>query len=114
MRGEGLGRCASGDGLHHGRFHLDVGLIVEVIPDFSNDLTAFEEDLFHLQIRHQIQIALTIPDFGVFQSMPLFGGGSQCLAKGYELIDFDGNFSHLGREHLTFHADEIGHVHRFE
>lgn len=58
--GEGLGRGASGDQVHHGRLHLEEAALVEETTNVVDDLAAREEVVANLLVQHQIQIALAV------------------------------------------------------
>ena len=73
MSDEGLRQSASGRGLQHRRFHLYETLLVEELPDGSNDLATYLKGLFRLRVADEVKVALPVPGLNITQSVPLLG-----------------------------------------
>ena len=111
---ERLGGGPSGNGLHHRRFHLDVTALMEEAPDFLEDQGTLQEDLLHRFIGDQVEVALTVPGFGVFESVPLAGRRTQGLPERGEGLDLHAGLAHAGDEKGAFNADEISQIQELE
>ncbi len=107
---ERLRRRAAGNRLHRRRLDLDVAAFVEKIPDFVDDFAALEHHVLHVGIRDQVEIALAIADFGVFEAVPFRGRRAQRLGENREAGKLDGNFAGLGGEQRAFDADKIREI----
>ena len=78
---ERLRRRAAGNRLHHRRLDFHIAAPVEEIPDFADDGAALEHHVLHVGIRDQIEIALAVADFGVFEAVPFAGRRAQRLGE---------------------------------
>ena len=111
---ERLSRCAAGNRLHHRCLDLHESARVQKVSNFGNDLTAFEEDVLHLIVAHQVEVTLAVANLGVFESVPFGWRRAQSLGKNHECGELDRNFTGFGGEHRAAHADEIAEVEVFE
>ena len=75
MRDERTRRCAAVERLHHWRLDLDKALLLQLPAQRGNDFSARNENLARLRIRNEIQIALAVACFHVFQAVPLLRHG---------------------------------------
>src|SRR6185369_12469253 len=87
---------------------------MQKVPNLPNDFTAFEKDLFHLVVGHQVEVSLAVTDFGVFESVPLGRWRAQRLGKNNERHQLDRDLAGLGGEHGAADADEIAKIEVFE
>ena len=110
MRLERLGRRTAGDGLHHRRLHLHVAALVEEIADLADDLRALEEGGLHLVAGDQVQIALTIADLGVGESLPLGGRRPQGLREDHKRLQLHAGLPGASAEQRSPGSDEVGKV----
>ncbi len=85
-------------------------LRVEESPQRLNHFGALDEDLAHVRIHRQINVAAAIAGFDVLQSVPLLGQGKQVLYQERDLLDVYRQFVGTGAEEIAFHADVIAGV----
>ncbi len=81
---EGLCRRAAGYGQHHGGLDFDETALVQKIPNFADNLAAFEEDIFDLRVGHEIEVSLAVADFRVGQTVPFFRGWTERFGQDNE------------------------------
>jgi len=110
---EGLGGGTTWHGLHHWGFDLDVLALVEELADFVDDGAAFEEDLAHVFVGDEVEVTLAVTDFGIGESVPLFGRGTEGLGERDEFFGFEGDFAHAGGEEGALDAEEVAEVEEF-
>ena len=63
-----------------------------------------------LVVSHEIEVTLTVTDFGVLQSVPLCRRGPQCLAEDEEGGQLDRDFAGFSGEHRASDANEVPEV----
>jgi len=103
-------RGASGYGLHHG------GLDLEKIPGIEegayrlNDPGPGNEDLLHVGIDDEIDVALTVTDLHIGQSMPFLGERTEGFREEQKGFHVQGEFFGPGPEEKSLHADEIAYI----
>ncbi len=78
---EGPGGGASGDGLHHRGLHLDIPALIEKAPDRLQHLGALDEDLTHIGVHEEIDIALPVAELHVGQAVILLRQGQHRLGE---------------------------------
>ncbi len=140
MRHERLRRRAAGNRLHHRRLDFHEAARMEKLSDLANDFAAHQENVLHFRIRHEIEVALAIANFRVFEPV-VFGRrrtqrlGENCKSwngqlarRGWRLASrilrqvagqnrlvarstqLDRDFARLRREQSSTHPDEIAQV----
>ncbi len=77
-------------------------------------LGARHEDLAHVGIRDQIEIALAVARLHILQAVPLLGHGEQRLRKELELLGVNAQFAGARAEQIAFHADDVADIEQFE
>jgi len=87
---------------------------MEETPDFLEDQGSLQEDLLHRFIGDQVEVALTVPGFGVFESVPLAGRRTQGLPERGEGLNLHAGLAHAGDEKGAFNADEISQIQELE
>jgi hypothetical protein len=110
MRDEGTRRRAAIERLHHGRFHFHESMAFELAAKRSDNAAAREEDFAHFGVRDQIQVALAVARFHVFQAMPFLGHGEQRLREVLQMFDVHAQFAGAGAEQVAFHADDVAQI----
>src|SRR5580658_7871435 len=70
MRDKGPSGRATVDGLEHRSFYFEKSARFQLPPQRGDNLRSRYEDLSGIGIRDQIEIALAIPNFDIFQAMP--------------------------------------------
>ena len=117
MGDERTGGCTSGDGLEGGSFDFSVSCLVQDFSDGANDGGTLQERVFHAFVDNEVDIALTITQFGVVKlvvgdSILVFHDGQrlQGLRQQYEFLGMNADLARLGAEHITFHANEVANV----
>ena len=73
MRDERLRVGAAQDGVHHRRLDLDVAVRLHVAADQRHDLAALAEDVAHLGVHDEVEVALAVTDLAVGQAVELLG-----------------------------------------
>ena len=114
---ERTGSRTTGDGLQDGCLHLHISLGVEIFAHGVEHLAAFQEDVLHSVIHHQVHIALTVTELGVFEfviSHPVLvlhdGKRLDALRQDGQLLCMHADFAHLGTEHEALDTDEVAQV----
>ena len=107
---ERLRVAAPGDLLEHGRLHLHEPLAVEQRPDPGYQSRAREEDLTHLGVRDQVDVALAVARLHVLQAVPFLRQRPQRLAQQLEGLDPDAGLTSPGARPRAVHADQVAGV----
>ena len=87
---------------------------LELPAQRRDDARAGDEDLAHVRVGDEIEIALAIADLHVFQAVPLFGHGEQRLREELELLGVDAQFARAGAEQVALHADDVADIEHLE
>ena len=77
-------------------------------------LRARHEDLAHVGIRDQVEIALAVARLHVLQAVPLLRHGKQRLGQELELLRVDAELAGAGAEEIAFHADDVAEIDQLE
>ncbi len=96
--------------MHHRRFDFDEAALVEETPHRLHDLGALGEDLAHLGIHGEIDVAAAIARLHVLQAVPLLGQGKQVLHQESDFLDVDREFVRAGAEEISLHPDVVAQV----
>ena len=114
MRDERPRRRAPVKRLHHGRFHFDEAVALQLAPQRSDDAAARQEDLAHFRIGDQIQVALPVARFHVFQAVPFLGHGEQRLGQILQPFRVHAQLAGARAEQVAFHADDVADIEELE
>ena len=83
-------------------------------PQTSDDLArACTKISLRFRIRDQVQIALAVADFDVFQAVPFLRHGQQNLRKERELLGVNAQLAGAGAEQIAFDADDVAQIEHF-
>ena len=114
---ERTGGRTSGYRLQNGCFDFQISTRVEIFPHGGVHFVPFDEYIFYSFVYHQVYIALTITELGVFESVvgyPVFpfydGKGAYRFGKYCQFLRVDRYLSHLGAEYKSANTDEIADV----
>ena len=114
---EGACSGAAGDALQHGGVHLEVALLVEVGTHLVHYLGTLHEDVAHLRVDDEVDVALAVAQLGVAEGVVDHavlllddGQGAQALAEDGEALHMDGGLAHLGDEDVAGDADDVADV----
>ena len=99
--------------LHHGRFHFNESARVQLAAQRSDDPAAGHESPPHVRI-HQIQIALAIAGFHIFQPVPLFRQREQDFGQEREFFGMNAQFARPGQENVSLHAHDVAKIQLLE
>ena len=114
MGHEGARGGAAVERLHHGGFDFDEAAGLELAAQRADDPRARDEDLAHLGIGDEVEIALAVADFDVLQAVPLFGHGEQGLGEELELLRVDAQLAGAGAEEIALDADDVADIEQLE
>ena len=89
VRHERPRRRAAEDRVHHRRLDLEEAARVEEAPDRAHDRGALAEDLAHVGVHHQVDVALAVADLDVLQAVPLLGQRARRLGQDDRLVGQD-------------------------
>src|SRR5437763_6912064 len=107
---EGSRGGPAGQRLKDGRFHLNETATLEEGTRLFHHAAPDQENVHHLGIRDQIQIALPIAELLVLQSVVLLRKGSERLGEQDEFVDLTGDLATLGPKKGAVDADDIAQV----
>ena len=114
MGHEGPGRRAAGDRLHHRCFHFEEIVGSHEFADQVDDPGALDENLPHLGVDDQVDIALPVTGLHVGQAVEFLRQGQKRLGQEPDRGDMQGEFAGLGPERDTRRADDIADVEGLE
>ncbi len=110
MRDEWPRRGASVQRLHHGRFHFQIPVRFELPAQRGDDLRAGDEDLLHIRVGNQIQIALAIADLHILQPVPFLRHAEQRLGEEIQVLGVYAELAGSRTEEIPFHSDNVAEV----
>jgi len=117
---EGAGGRSTGYGLKNGGLHFHVASFVEEVAHGAEHQGAFAENVFDLIVDNQVDVALTVAEFGVGKGIEHFAvffldhrQGAQGFGQYGKFLCVDGYFTHLGTEHVAFDANKVADVQEF-
>ncbi len=114
MGGEGPRRCPAHQRVHHRRLDLDEAAPIEELAKEADQRRPPEEDLLHLGVRDQVQVALAVARLHVGQAVPLLRGGPERLGERQELGGSEGQLPGLAPEERALHPHEVAQVGELE
>ncbi len=86
----------------------------KILAHRLDDLGALDEDLAHLGIDNQIDVALAVAHLHVLQAVPLLRKRQQVLGQERDLVDVNRQFVGLGAEQVSAHADVVADIEQLE
>lgn len=92
---EGLGGGTTGDLVHHGGFHFQKALLVQVRAEVADDLGASDELVTDIGVHDQIQVTLTVSLFLILEAIVGLGQHAQTGGQQLDLLGEDGQFTTL-------------------
>ena len=107
---KGPGRGSSGDRLHHRSLHFDIPAGVEKATDRLEHQGAFDEDLAHIDVHEEIDIALAVAQFHVGQAVILLRQGQHRFGQKRDGFHMDGELAGPGAEDVAGDADVVSQV----
>ena len=110
VRGERLGHGSAGDGVHHRSFDFDESVGVEEAAQRLHDFGALDEDLAHVGVHGEIDVATAVAGLDVLQAVPFFGQWEQVFHQERDFFDVDGEFAGAGAEEIALYADVVAEV----
>ena len=110
VRDEGLGRGATGDGVHHRRFDFEEAVVDHVVADRLHHAAARHEGEARLLVGHQVEIALAVLLLGIREAAELLGQRTQRLGQQADLAGLDGQFAGLGFHHGADDPHDVAQV----
>ena len=117
---ERTGRCAAGDGLEDRGFHFQIAVLVEIIAHRPDDLRAFLEDLLHLRVDDQVDVAHAVAELGIGEGVINCAflllddrQYAERLAEHSQLRGVDRQGAGLGDEGETLDADDVADIEEF-
>ena len=86
VRDEGTRHCSARNRLHHRRLDFDVAARIEERPNRLHQFAARNEHIAHLWIHIEVNVALTIAQFNIRQSVILLRKREQILRQKCDLF----------------------------
>ena len=114
VRDERARRRAGDERVHHRRLDLEVVARVEEVADVAHQPVAPQEDLLHLRIGDEVQVALAVARLHVLQAVPLLGHGAQGLGERREALGGEGQLAGLGAEERPLGGVEVAEIGELE
>ena len=108
--GEGLGRGAARDGMHHRRLDLEEAVAGHVVADRLHQAAAGHEGVAGLLAHDEVHIALAVLGLGVGEAVELVGQRAQALGEEADLAALDRQLAGLGAEQGAHGADDVADV----
>jgi hypothetical protein len=108
--GEGLGRGAAGDGMHHRRFDFEEAVMHHVIADRLDHPAAGDEGEARLLVGDQVEFAAAVLLLDVGQAVELLRQRTQRFGQQADAAALDGQLAGLGLEQRAFAADDVAEV----
>ena len=110
MGHERLRRRAAGDGVQHRRLDLEVALRLHVAANRGDDLEARREDVAHLGVGDEVDVALAVARLGVGQTVVLLRQRTQRLREQRDLSRRDRQLASAGAHDGPDRADPVAEV----
>jgi hypothetical protein len=101
---------APGNGLHHRRLHLDEAARIEERAQRLHHPRAQEEDLAHLRVDDEIDVALPVARLHVLEPVPLLRQRAQRLREHGERLHRHRELARARAEHLARDPDEVAEI----
>ena len=100
--------------LEDGRLDLKEPVFGHVVAQFGRDERALVEDVAHIVVDDQVEVALAIPGFGVGQAVEFFGQRTQALRQQLDCADAQRQLARFGDEESALGPDDVADVEFFE
>src|SRR5262249_50376889 len=110
MRDERTRHCAAGDRLHHRRFHFDVSPRIKKLADRLHYLAALDENLAHVLVHDQVDVALAVAQLHVAQAMPLLWQPQKIFGQEGKLFDMNGQLTRTRAEEISANANVVSQI----
>src|SRR5262245_60200645 len=110
MRLERPGRRSPCQGLHHWRFDFDVTALIQKIANPFDDLASRHEHLARFLVCYQVQIALSVTDLHVRQTVPLFRQRKERLREEINPLCMDRQLVGFRPKQIASDTDKITNV----
>ncbi len=110
VRHERLGVGAAGNGVEHGRLHLQEAMLHHELADAAHGLAARDEALAGRLVGHQVHVALAVLHFLVGHAVELVGHRPQALGEQPQRGDLDRQLAGLGLHERAFGAHDVAQV----
>src|SRR5688572_22614017 len=107
-------RGAAIERLHHRGFHFDEPAGFELAAERGDNPGARDKHLANIGIRDEIEIALAVACFHVFQAMPLFGHGEKRLREEFQLLGMDAELAGTCPEEVALNTYDVTDIHQLE
>ena len=111
---EGPGRGAPGNGLHHGGLHLQEAPGLKKLPHQIDDRGPPDENLAHLGVDHQVQVALAVAGLHVREAVELFRQGQERLGQENKFGHRQGEFPGPGAKQRAGKPHDVAQVQALE
>ena len=111
---EGPGRGAPGNGLHHGGLHLQEAPGLKKLPHQTDDRGPPDENLTHLGVDHQVQVALAVAGLHVGEAVVLFRQGQEALGEENEVGHRQGELPGFGAKQRAGKPHDVAQVQALE
>ncbi len=95
---EGAGGGAAGRGLEDGRLDLQEAALVQEAADGGDDAAAQAEEVSHLGVGDEVEVALAVADLDVLQAVPLLGRRAEGLGENGVAVGLDRGLAGAGGE----------------
>lgn len=79
-------------------------------PERSNDAAAGDEGLMTFGIGDEVEIALAVAGFDIFEPVILLGHAQQDLRQEVQMVDVNAELAGLGAEDVAFDADDVAEI----
>src|SRR5205807_4387580 len=110
MSSEGSRHRPTGQRLQHGRLDLDKAATLEKCPRLFDQAAAAEEDVHHLGVGDQVEVALPVAELLVLETVIFLGKGPQRLGEQHEILDLGSDLATLGSEQRAVETDDVPQV----
>ena len=107
---KGTGRRAARRGMHHGRLDLEVVAAVEEAADGTDDAGPLVEDLAHLVVHHQVDVAHAVALLDIGQPFELVWERADALGEHDDLGRGDRKFARLRTHQRAAEAEDVAEV----
>mmetsp|Transcript_5062 Transcript_5062/g.10994 ORF Transcript_5062/g.10994 Transcript_5062/m.10994 type:complete len:245 (-) Transcript_5062:534-1268(-) len=104
---KGAGSSTTWDHVHHGGLHLQEAAVVQELAHKLDDLGAREEDVTHLGVADEVQVALAVAGLLILQAKVGGRGHVQAGGQQLELDGEDGELALLGLAGEAHHTHNV-------
>ena len=110
VRGEGLGRGAAGDGVHHRRFDFEIAALHQEVADRLDDFRAHQKGLAGFLVGDQVEVALAVFRFLVGQAVEFLRQRTQGFGQQAQFGNAHRQFALVGLEQGALGGNDVAHV----